>query len=583
MIQHVTSDHAVQIPVGAGGTTILVLAGDTVYYADVISVTASANQGSLTSGGSATITDQPLWVRSASQSDIQVSVLAAPGSSTGGIVSGDVAVAVGVSTVNTVEGGLTPVAYSGSPTDGLVPVWSASGNAWLLEPPVLSAASGPGGTPGANSTAALTISTPVGASGFGQYWLTMNAATVTVTMPSATVGAEFILRASQDASGGRALAFAAAPPVVFPGVAQNLNSGAHAENWFVCECSPDPNNSNIPTWFVFPATSGASNLSDIADAGTARLNLAVPVLGAAKAAATGNVTSLSGAQTIDGYSAVALDRVLLPLQTTASQRGPWIVSAGTWVRPTDYASGAVLATGRMIQVSGGSTNSGIWTVPGPITVDTTSTTWTAAGATYGATIPAGDSSTLATAGAAATASRSDHAHPRTQWTPEDYGLITAAYDLQFGSAGTALTTAGTVYVIRLHMPVAKSVTNICLAVATAGGTLTGSQCIAGLYQGGTLLGSIADQSAVWNGAGYYVKPIVGGAVAVAAGDVYVAAFFNGTTGPAFPRSASAASYTIILTGNNARVGSADTGRTTTLPGTLGTITAIGTSWWAGLS
>lgn len=53
-----------------------------------------------------------------------------------------------------------------------------------------------------------------------------------------------------------------------------------------------------------------------------------------KAATTANI-ALSGAQTIDGISCVAGDRVLVKDQTTASGNGIYVVAAGAWTRATD--------------------------------------------------------------------------------------------------------------------------------------------------------------------------------------------------------------------------------------------------------
>lgn len=53
-----------------------------------------------------------------------------------------------------------------------------------------------------------------------------------------------------------------------------------------------------------------------------------------KCATTANIT-LSGAQTIDGISVVAGDRVLVKNQTTASANGIYVASATAWTRATD--------------------------------------------------------------------------------------------------------------------------------------------------------------------------------------------------------------------------------------------------------
>lgn len=56
---------------------------------------------------------------------------------------------------------------------------------------------------------------------------------------------------------------------------------------------------------------------------------------AVRAATTADAT-LSGAQTIDGVSLVAGDRVLVWQQTTASQNGIYEVAAGAWTRTSDF-------------------------------------------------------------------------------------------------------------------------------------------------------------------------------------------------------------------------------------------------------
>jgi len=53
-----------------------------------------------------------------------------------------------------------------------------------------------------------------------------------------------------------------------------------------------------------------------------------------KAATTANIT-LSGAQTIDGISIVATDRVLVKNQTTTADNGIYVAAAGAWSRSTD--------------------------------------------------------------------------------------------------------------------------------------------------------------------------------------------------------------------------------------------------------
>lgn len=80
-------------------------------------------------------------------------------------------------------------------------------------------------------------------------------------------------------------------------------------------------------------------------------------LGPALAIAVSNQATLSGvAQTIDG---VALNtpgmRVYLAKQTTAAQNGMWVIAAGNWTRPADWAAGATIPLGTQIQIAPGGT------------------------------------------------------------------------------------------------------------------------------------------------------------------------------------------------------------------------------------
>ncbi len=96
-----------------------------------------------------------------------------------------------------------------------------------------------------------------------------------------------------------------------------------------------------------------------------------------RAATTANIT-LSGAQTIDGVSVIAGDRVLVKSQSTASANGIYLCAAGAWTRATDLDANAE-ALGASCFVSEGTTlGNSVWvmTTDGPITIGTTSLTWT---------------------------------------------------------------------------------------------------------------------------------------------------------------------------------------------------------------
>lgn len=88
--------------------------------------------------------------------------------------------------------------------------------------------------------------------------------------------------------------------------------------------------------------------------------------------------STSGTPVIDGYQTVAGDRVLLTGQGTASQNGLWVVAAGAWTRPTDFAAGASVNPDVYVFVNRGTVNADtgwVLTNDTAITVDTTAQTW----------------------------------------------------------------------------------------------------------------------------------------------------------------------------------------------------------------
>lgn len=105
-----------------------------------------------------------------------------------------------------------------------------------------------------------------------------------------------------------------------------------------------------------------------------------------QAATTANIT-LSGAQTIDGVSVVAGNRVLVKNQTTGADNGIYVAAAGAWARSTDADTSAEVTSGLYTFVEGGSTQgNGSWilTTANPITLGSTALTFTQFASTGGA-------------------------------------------------------------------------------------------------------------------------------------------------------------------------------------------------------
>lgn len=72
------------------------------------------------------------------------------------------------------------------------------------------------------------------------------------------------------------------------------------------------------------------------------------------AATTANIT-LSGAQTIDGVSVVATNRVLVKNQTTPANNGIYVAASGSWTRATDADSSSDLSNA-LVTVQAGTAN-----------------------------------------------------------------------------------------------------------------------------------------------------------------------------------------------------------------------------------
>lgn len=96
----------------------------------------------------------------------------------------------------------------------------------------------------------------------------------------------------------------------------------------------------------------------------------------AKAASTANLT-LSGAQTVDGISLSADDRVLVKNQSNPEENGIYVVKSGAWVRAADADSWGELISA-FVFVEEGSTNADngyLCTIDGGGTLGTTAITW----------------------------------------------------------------------------------------------------------------------------------------------------------------------------------------------------------------
>lgn len=121
------------------------------------------------------------------------------------------------------------------------------------------------------------------------------------------------------------------------------------------------------------------------------------------------------------------------------------------------------------------------------------------------------------------------APPVTQ--PTDLGYQSWSYDPIGCRAGQVLT-AGVLYLARVQIRQAVSLSTIYLGMTTPGSTLTAGQNFVGLYNStGTLVGSSADQSSSWTTGGVEKVIALSSSAAVTPGFYWVGILANGTTPP----------------------------------------------------
>jgi hypothetical protein len=138
----------------------------------------------------------------------------------------------------------------------------------------------------------------------------------------------------------------------------------------------------------------ANNLSDVADAGSSRFHLSLPVQSSVAAVAVANVNIASAPTTMDtSYTLLANDEVLLTAQTTTSQNGIYLFSAAgsALTRPNEFPSAGVVKRGRTCYVVNGTVYAGTtWALAATaagLTIDTSPQVWTEVGgaASFGPT------------------------------------------------------------------------------------------------------------------------------------------------------------------------------------------------------
>lgn len=168
--------------------------------------------------------------------------------------------------------------------------------------------------------------------------------------------------------------------------------------------------------------------------------------------------------------------------------------------------------------------------------------------------------------------------------PADYGYIAWTQDPFFAS-GTFTVTLGTIFLSKIVIRKSVTITNALIAVVTAGASLTANECLAGLYDSsGNQLAVSVDQSTAWTSTGTKTMAFTTPYVA-APGIYYIALLSNGSTAPqiaAGPQPPTGPAAAIGFGAGTARFLSGPTSQTA-LPSTISmgsTSVNTGTKWCA---
>jgi len=175
----------------------------------------------------------------------------------------------------------------------------------------------------------------------------------------------------------------------------------------------------------------------------------------------------------------------------------------------------------------------------------------------------------------------------TTWLPADNLLLAASGPMDAYQNGSAAITAGTVYLVRINITKAATVSNIYWPVASvAAGAST--QSFAGLYNSaGTLLTGSADQTGPLTTVTPTLCPLTTPQALPAGGFVWAALLTNfATTQPAIFRTGGAGSltfYDAFLNAGSFRYATHNVGGLTALPGTITATSAAALPLFAGLA
>jgi len=166
---------------------------------------------------------------------------------------------------------------------------------------------------------------------------------------------------------------------------------------------------------------------------------------------TANIT-LSGLQTIDGYTTLSGDRVLVKNQTSSQFNGIYVASASTWTRAVDMDVWAEVSGAYTVILNGGQANTGyVCTASKTGTIDVTAMPWvqfSGTGTYFAGTGLTLSSNTFSITNTGVTAASVGSASKTLTATVNAQGQLTALADTNIAIAATQITS-GTIDTARI--------------------------------------------------------------------------------------------------------------------------------------
>jgi hypothetical protein len=305
---------------------------------------------------------------------------------------------------------------------------------------------------------------------------------------------------------------------------------------------------------------------------------------AVKCATTANIT-LSGLQTIDTYTTLAGDRVLVKNQSTQSQNGIYIAGSSTWTRATDMDVWSEVPGAYMVVLNGSANGNTGWvsTSSEAGTINVTPITFvqfSGTGTYYAGTGLSLGANTFSITNTGVTATTYGSASNVPVVAVNAQGQITSATNTAIAIANTQVSGLGTMS------------TQNANSVAITGGTIDGTTI------GGTTAGAVTGTTITANtqftgsGAGLTGTASslsIGGnaATATTAGSATTATTATNLAGGAtgsVPYQASAGSTSMLAAGANGQVLTLAAGIPSWATPTVGTVTSVsGTGTVSGIS